>query len=280
MPNLKDVHDKLDEIPEPFRELYTEKAGKYELTGIAGVKTSADVARINVSLEKERTEHAATKAKLGAWGDLKHEEVIAKMDRIEELEAAAGNKLDASKLEELANKRADGIVKTRVAPLERQLKALEKEKNELLESNTKLSSKERTRNREDVLRPLLIEAKILPEHHEDVMMYAERHLELTDDGKWIAKEGLSGVTAGSLPKDWLVELVEKRPGWLPGSTGGGARGSGGGVGFIGGPNPWSREGWNMTAQGSYLKQHGQEKAEQAAKSAGTKLGGPMPAAKK
>lgn len=280
MPQLKDVHDKIDEIPEAFRELYTEKGGKYELTGITGVKTSADVARINTSLEKERNEHAATKAKLATWGELVHDDVVKKLDRIEELEAAAGNKLDEAKLEELANKRAEGIVKTRVAPLERQLKMLEKEKTELLDSNTKLSAKDRTRNREDTLRPLLIEAKVLPEHHEDVLMYAERHLELSGDGKWIVKDGIPGVTAGSLPRDWLAELIEKRPGWLPGSNGGGARGSGPGIGILGGPNPWAHDTWNMTAQGAYLRTHGKDKAEAAAKAVGTKVGGPRPAAKK
>ena len=40
---LQATHDKLDDIPEAYRDLYTERDGKYELTGIAGIKTAADV---------------------------------------------------------------------------------------------------------------------------------------------------------------------------------------------------------------------------------------------
>ena len=204
----------------------------------------------------------------------------ADLDRMEELEAAAGDKLDDAKIDELATKRAEGIVKTRVAPLERELKKLKADHEALQVSNTDLLGKANTRKREDTLRPLLTEAKVLPEHHEDVFLYAERHLEQTDDGKFIAREGVGGITAGATPKDWLMEMLDKRPGWLPGSQGGGARGSGPSGGFLGGPNPWSAENWNMTKQGEYLKAHGREKADAAAKSAGTSVGGQMPKARK
>jgi len=276
---LKAVHDTLEEIPEQYRELYAEKAGKFELTGIAGVKTAEDVARVQTALEKERGDHKATRETFKVWEGLDHADVQKRLDRIDELEAAAGDKLDEAKLDELATRRADGIVKTKVAPLERELKALKKEREDLLAQNSDLLGKANTRSREDMLRPLLVEAKVLPEHHEDVFLYAERHLEKTDDG-WTAKDGLTGITSGSLPKDWLAEMLDKRPGWLPGSHGGGARGSGPSGGFLGGPNPWSNENWNMTKQGEYLRTNGREKADQAAKAAGTTVGGQRPPAKK
>lgn len=283
MAELKDVHETLEEIPEGYRELYTEKNGKFECTGIVGMKTTADVARVQTALEKERTDHKATKTTLGTWSDLDHDDVVKRLDRMDELEAAAGDKLDDAKIDEIATKRAEGIVKTRVAPLERELKGLKKTNGELAETNTSLSAAAHTRAREDLLRPLLIEAKILPEHHEDVFLYAERHLERSDDGHFFAKDGLtSGLTAGATPRDWLTELVEKRPGWLPGSRGGGAGGGSGPLGGIHGSsqNPWSYEGWNMTKQGAYLKEHGRDKADQAAKAAGTHFGGLRPRPKK
>ena len=277
---LKDIHESLDEIPEQYRDLYAEKGGKYELTGIAGVKTSADVARVNTALEHEKNAHKDTKTRLGTWGDLDHDTVTKQLDRIAELEAAAGDKLDETKLDELATKRAEGIVKTRVAPLERELKSLKKTNEDLLGSNTALTGKANTRSREDLLRPMLIEAKVLPEHHEDVFLYAERHLEKTDDGVWLARDGVTGITSGALPKDWLVEMLDKRPGWLPGSHGGNARGSGPSGGFLGGSNPWTYENWNMTKQGEYVKLNGRDKAAAAAKAAGTSVGGGKPAPKK
>tara|TARA_R110000851_G_scaffold120002_1_gene248092 strand:- start:31774 stop:32616 length:843 start_codon:yes stop_codon:yes gene_type:complete len=278
---LKDTHDTLEEIPEQYRELFTEKGGKFECTGIQGMKTSADVARVQTGLEKERGEHLATKEKLSTWGDLDHAEVVKKLDRIEELEAASGGDVDPAKLDEMANKRAEGIVKTQIAPLNRKIESLEKLNGTLTDTNTTLTGKENSRSREDLLRPMLIDAKVLAEHHEDAFMYAEKHLERTESG-WIVKEGATGVTAGAIAKDWLTEMLEKRPGWLPPSIGGGARGSGGGGGFSGaGANPWSHEGWNMTKQGDYLREHGREKAVAAAKSQGVDIDKPTkPAAKK
>lgn len=282
---LKDVHDKVDEIPAEYRPLYTEKAGKWELTGIQGVKTTADVTRVQTALDKERDEHKTTKASLTAWGDLKHDDVVAKLDRIGELEEAAKGKIDETKLEELAQKRAEAMVKSKLAPVERELKTTKRTLEELTTTNVALTTREHARAREDVIRPLLVELKITPEHHEDVLLYAERHLARADDGTWSVKEGVqvggAALTTGSTPKDWLTELAAKRPGWMPGSQGGGARGSGPNFGgFGGGANPWSADGWNMTEQGQYVRTHGKDKAEAAAKAAGTKLGGPRPAAKK
>lgn len=42
------------------------------------------------------------------------------------------------------------------------------------------------------------------------------------------------------------------------------------------PNPWSYEGWNVTGQGVYLRQHGEARADARARDAGTYLGGPQP----
>jgi hypothetical protein len=41
-------------------------------------------------------------------------------------------------------------------------------------------------------------------------------------------------------------------------------------------NPWSRSGWNVTAQGDYYKRMGKLGAERKAQEAGTFLGGPKP----
>ena len=282
MPELKDVHETLEEIPEGYRDLYTEKSGKFECTGIVGMKTTADVARVQVSLDKERTDHKETKATLQIWNGMEHEDVVKKLDRIEELEAASGGKLDDAKIDEIANKRSEGIIKTRIAPRDRKIQTQEATIVDLTKENTLLRASADTRKREDVLRPIMANAKILPEYHEDVLLYAERHLELSDDGKFFAKEGLNGeLTAGATPKDWLDEMVVKRPGWLPGSHGGGSRGSGPLGSLTGGEaNPWLHASWNMTKQGAYLRLHGEEKALALAKAAGTTVGGLKPAAKK
>lgn len=269
---LSAIHEKQDDIPEQYRDLYTEKAGKWELTGIRGVKTQADVERVQLALTKEKNEHKETKAKLSVWGDMDHDEVTKSLDRLPELEAAAGDKLDDSKIDELATKRAEGMIKTRLAPIERDNVKLKKENEEMGGKLGALTGELTTRKLRDGLREHLVTANVDPHHYDDVFMYAERHLEAGDDGNFFARDGVDGITAGSTPKDWLEEMLPKRPGWLPPSEGGGARGNDGRGGFSGPTNnPWSREHWNVTAQGAYMRENGEDKAKKAASAAGSKV---------
>ena len=93
-------------------------------------------------------------------------------------------------------------------------------------------------------------------------------------------EGFGKLIVGAAI-EWLKDINTKgtRPGWWPVSVGGGGKGSqfkGGG----GGDNPWTREKWNKTAQHRFSAEHGHEKADRAAASAGTTRTGPKPAAPK
>ena len=275
---IKAIYDSLDDIPEEvnFRDLFVEKDGKFELTGIDGVKTSADVSRLQAALTKEKNDHKAAKSALSVWGDLDHDEIQQKLDSIPELEAAAKDKLDEHKIEEMVQRRVDGTIKSKTSPLERELTKLRKERDDLKEENGSMRSTIDNRSMEDLLRPVMREKKILGEHEEDVFMYAQRHLEKTEDGGFVVRDGVNGLTPGADPKDWLEEMVAKRPGWLPPTQGAGSRGSGSGGGLAGAGNPWTNEGWNKTKQGLFLREHGSEKANAAAKAAGTTLHGPRP----
>lgn len=269
---LKAIHDSVDEIPEEFRPLYTEKAGKYELTGIEGVKTVADVNRLQSALEKERNDHKGTKTKFAVFGDRNPEEVIQLLDRIPELEAAAAGKLDETKLNELV----EGRIKTKMAPLERELGTLKQgiaERDGVIDG---FKGKDRTRTIHDEVRRAATSQKVLPEALEDALMLAERVFDLDESGRVIAKENV-GCTPGVDPVVWFTELQSKRPHWWGPSQGGGAGGSR--VPGQGGANPWAHETWNMTEQGKVLSEN-RTRAEQLAKSAGTSIGGARPAPRK
>src|SRR5271166_3561304 len=80
---LKTIYDTQDEIPEPHRELYVERNGKFELTGIEGVKTQADIDRTTKALEAERVEHKKAKEKLSKWGDLDPDTIPAQLEELE-----------------------------------------------------------------------------------------------------------------------------------------------------------------------------------------------------
>lgn len=277
---LKDVHDKQEDIPEAFRELYTEKNGKWECTGIQGMKTQADVDRVQTGLTKEREDHKATKGKLAVWGDMVHDDVVATLDRVPELEAAAKGKLDEAQIEEIVTRRVDGTIKSKLAPVERELKTVTAERDELKGENVKFLAANVTRTIHKTVRAALVESKVLPDAHEDALLLADRVFEVREDDKAIVTRDQVGVTPGLDPTGWLAEIQPRRRHWWPESVGGGAKGSGGGGGGFGGKNPWSYEGWNMTEQGRFIREHGRERADSMAKAAGTVIGGKKPAPKK
>lgn len=273
---LQAIYENPDEIPENFKELYAEKDGKFELTGIQGVKTEADVARLQTALAKERSEHKAARSQAQVWGDLDHSQVLADLDELSELrakiEAGAANGFD----EEKFTKAVDAKTATTIAPLKRDFEKAVAENATLKEMVDSFQQKERTRTIHDDVRKAASAAKIIPSAVEDVLMLAERMFETTDEGTVLAKDGV-GVTPGIDPATWLSEMQEKRPHWWPQSTGGGANGSGSGGGFSN--NPFSAEHWNMTEQGRLVVAD-PAKADRMAKAAGTTIGGQRPAAKK
>ena len=280
---LKAVHESLDEIPDEYRTLYTEKSGKYELTGIQGVKTQADVDRLSEAIKAERAETAKVKSQLSAWGDLNHEDVLKKLDRIPELEAAAKGKLDENQIEEIVTRRVNGTIKSQLSPLERKISTLEKEREELRSSNDAWTQKDRTRKIRDTVRRELTSQKITDaEIHDDVFLWADRVFEVReDDGSIVTRDGV-GVTPGLDPGGWLSEMQSRKRHWWGETVGGGSAGTNGrGVvpGFSG-KNPFSAEHWNMTEQSRVYREMGRERCEQLAKAAGTTLGGQRPAAKK
>ena len=270
---LKTIFDKKEDIPERFQELYTERDGKWELTGIAGTKTQADVDRVQLSLEKERKAHKETKTKLSAFGELDPDEIHTKLDRFDELEASSGDKVDEDKINALVEAR----IKTKIGPLERENNQL---KEQALERDTTIEeyeTKDIRRQIHDSVRKSAIEIKVLDTAMEDVLMLSERIFEVNEEGHVIAKDGV-GVTPGIDPSIWFTEIQDKRPHWWPHSSGSGAGGSGPGGGFSN--NPFSAAHWNMTEQGQIMRTQGRDKAEQMAKAAGTTIGGLKPEATK
>lgn len=270
---LKALVDNLDDVDEKYHDLYTEKNGKFELTGIEGVKTQADVDRLQSALTKERNDHKAVRERLGMLGDRKIEDVLAQLDRIPELEAAAAGKMDEEKINQIVETR----IKTKLAPIERERDTLRNqlsEKDKLIEGYT---TKERTRMIHDAVRSAAATSKVLPEALEDALMLAERVFEVNEDGKVTTKDNV-GVTPGVEPAVWFTDLQAKRPHWWGPSSGGGA-GGGNRNGGGGGANPWTHEGWNMTEQGRILKEN-RTRAEQLAKAAGTTIGGQRPQPRK
>ncbi len=260
-----------DDIPEAYRPLYTEKDGKFELTGIAGLKTQTDVNKLSESLRKERGDHKRLRDSIrGTFGESPNfEEIRTTLDSVEELTAqleAAGNPKDNKAVETLVEAR----VKAKLAPMERELATLKTQVTEKDGVINTFTTEKRTRSIHDSVREAATKLKLLPEAMDDALMLAERNFEVNEDGNVAIKE------SGEDPVVWLTNMQSKKPHWWAPSSGGGAQ-PGGNKNF--GKNPWSAESWNMTEQGRMFKEN-PTRANQMAASAGTKVGALRPPAKK
>lgn len=276
---LEALYENENDIPEAHRELFSEKSGKWELTGVTGIKTTADTDRLSTSLTKEREDHKTTKARLTAFGEMDPEQAQRNADEVAELqakletaEAAVGeNKPDEAVIDKLVEARVATVVK----PIQRDLDKLTKLSGDQADTILAHELKDTNRTISDSVRTAAGEAKIISSAMEDALMLAERVFEVTEDGAVLTRDNV-GVTPGIDPTVWFTEMQEKRQHWWPNSQGGGAGGGGGGGGF-GGDNPFTYKGWNMTAQGKVVRED-PERAQRMAKSAGTVIGGPKPAA--
>ncbi len=281
---IKAVYDSIDDIPESiddFRSLFIEKNGKLEMTGIQGVKNQSDIDRMKVGLEKERESHKSTKASLEAWNNMGEiADIQSSLDRIPELEAMAESKsgtLDDSQIQEAVDRRVEATIKSRMTPVERENSKLKTDLETSLTSLGIFQQKEIQRNVHDSVRSALNSEKILIEFHEDALMHADRVFEIDDENNVVTRDNI-GVTPGMTPLSWLQDMQEKRPGWWPGSRGGGSRGSN--TNTFSGNNPWSAGNWNATEQVKVLKEKGADKAKQMAEAAGSFVGSARPPAKK
>jgi hypothetical protein len=282
---LKAVYATEDEIPEGYADLYSERNGQWELTGVEGVRTPADVDRVQEALRKERKDHAITKAALQPFEGLDPEAIAEQAVALEnataQLEAInKDGRIDEAKLEPIIAAR----IKQAVAPmerektnLERQLDAQRKLVNEREGEVVALKTTITTGNVERSIREAAATAKLVPTAVSDAVLQGSRVFEVTDEGRVITKD-VPGVVPGLTPTEWLKDMQEKAPHWWPPSVGGGSRG-----GNANGPlgranNPWSKEGWSITKQGQYIREFGEDKAKALAESVNSYVGATKPAA--
>lgn len=266
---LKLSYTSAAEIPTGFESLYTETDGVFNFTGVEGMKTDADITRLQTSLTKERADHKAAKEKLALLNGADPMEIQTKLDRLEELELTAG-KLDPGKIDETV----EAKLRVKTLPLEREKALLQKQVDELKQSVSQYETANKTRLIQDAARAAISKQKgFLNEATDDVLLYAERMFEVTEDGKVLTRDNV-GITPGVSAEVWLSDMQSKKAYWWGNSSGGGANGSNSTSG-ANGANPWSSANWNMTEQGR-IYQENPQKAEQYAKAAGTTIGGARP----
>jgi hypothetical protein len=284
---LKTIYDNKEDIPEGYEALYTEKNGKWELTGVQGVKTQADVDRVSEALRKEKAERKVIAETLKTFDGIDPEEHHKLTTSLEEVTAQLeavkkDGTIDETKLEPVIQAR----VKQALGPIERDKVSLQKQiddtKAKLAAKDAETAELQRTITTGHVdraIRDAAVKALVIPAAISDVVMRGSPMFEWTDDRRVIAKDGF-GITPGLTPGEWLKDEIERSPYWWPASVGGGSEGTGKGGqgGYRGANNPWSKDGWSMTKQGQLVKSLGEEKAGAIAALVGCKIGDTRPKA--
>lgn len=263
---LEAIYANLDDVPENFRELFTEQNGQFELTGVNGMKTQADIDRLTVSLGKERDLLKQAKAAIGAYGEHTPETIETLLGEVETLRATNGQ-VDETKLEEALAPR----IAAKVGPLQRQLDQANGTISDLTNQVQAFELQNTQRTIDDALKVAFGKHKLTTANaQQDLLLHAQREFNITD-GQVMTADGMS-------PSDWVANQKTERPYLWGVSQGGGAQGANGKHSH-GGANPFTHENWNMTEQGKILRES-RAKAEQLAKAAGTTIGGIRPNPKK
>lgn len=266
---LKAIYETEEEIPAGFEALYEERDGRWELTGVEGVKTDADVTRLQAALKKEREAHKAVRTRLSAFGERTPESVEELEDQIAELQAGGGGK--GTPTDEQIEQRVAARVARERRELEKQLKAAQDEAALLRTEHTELSARDFRRSLRDELTESTTGDKgvpIRPEALSDAELLAERLFERNEEGKFVTREG-AGVEAGQTVREWLSDIVagNRRPHWVRESQGAGAGGNKK-PGTNSGINPFDDKNWNAT-EASLLVSKNPQLAIKLAKAAGT-----------
>jgi hypothetical protein len=283
---LKLTYATEEDIPEGYRDLYTERNGQWEFTGVDGLKTQVDIDRISNALRKEREDHKKAKDALSAFGDLNPEELQQKLsdfdslqEQYEALKASGGGKATEEQIESAVNAR----IKAALGPVERQRDSLQKQldstKQLVAEKDGAISSLNQSIMNDRIeraVRDAAVAAKVQPSAVNDAVLNSRGLFEIEEGTNKIITKDVAGVTPGLSPTEWMKDMQERAPHWWPVSVGGGAGGAGGSGNLSNAQNPWSAEGWNITKQGQYVKTHGMEKAVAMAARVGSTVGATKP----
>ncbi len=270
------IQDKA-KIPDGLAGHYVETDGVFVLD-VTGMKTQKDFDDYAEALKKRLTDAGADLAR-------KHGTGLGRDDVVEIIEGAlkkfaVGVKPKGDGTD--GGNGADGDVSARLHDLERNLASVTKE----LEKSNKERDDALGKSKDTTIRNSLTQAAnaagATPEGVTNLVSLIERNFELAQDGSVVTKlEAGAGVTPNQKPEDVIAAVARQkdfRMFW-PKSVGAGADGDGAGGPGAGGDlskgNPFSKAGWNMTAQGKLYTANKVE-AERLMKVAGVELGAVAP----
>lgn len=248
----------LDGVDKAYHPLYTQRDGKWLLTGVKGY-TPEDRTTITKTLKTERDNASAAANALKPWktlfGDKKAEDIQADLDKIEEYKLAAKGKLDEKDLEERVNAR----LASAKAPLERKVNEATEG---LLKAQARVLAYEKAEERAAIraeIQKHALASSALPESYADgggllAVLEGQLTIEVEVDKETGARKLGKVVTKDGADVPALLKTIQTTQGyfWAP-SRGTGTRsplGNG-----TGGGNPWKKDSFNRTEQMRLLKEN-------------------------
>lgn len=222
-PNTKTIPviiDSLDKVDESIRGIYAETTdGKYQIR--ADIAFQSDFENTRNALQKERENFKEANKKLK---DLQNQ-----LDAYDGLDATAVKGMRVE-LDNLKNNENDiNKIKSSKAELEIKFKELQTQANELIKINEVYQREKKTNALREKARQALHQNGMPDYAIDEGLMYAERMLEVTDDGAIRVRQDNSfnsvfpeGVTV----ETWAGVMKKNKPHLFGGSVGGGAGGSG------------------------------------------------------
>ena len=263
------IQDKA-KIPEALVDHYVETDGVFVLD-VTGMKTQKDFDDYAEALKKRLADAGADFAKKQGAG-------ITRDDVLEVVEGAMKKFAPGVKPKGNGAGDGEGDVDARLHDLERNLASVSKE----LDTAKKERDEALGKSKDTTIRTKLTQAAnaagATPEGVTNLVTLAEPDFELSQAGDVVTKlEARSGVSPNQKAEDYFATVARQkdfRMFWPP-SVGAGADGEGAGGpgagGDLGKGNPWTKAGWNMTAQGKLYTVNKTE-AERLMKVAGVELG--------
>lgn len=250
---LKAIIAKLDDVEEAYRGLYKAEGDKFVLQ-VEGMKTQTDIDRLTTSLTKERGEHEKTKTALTTaqaaaklFEGVDANELPAKLERLAQLEATAGQTPTQKQIDESVANRVAAELKVKTGPLERQIATLSSELGNFKKTNEELTGTITSGKIETQLRSEATKVGMLGPAIDDFVALSVKGFQLDDKGKAITADGLDVAT-------FVGDQKKARPFlWAAGNGAGGNGNNGNGVN--GGKNPFKKGAdFNLTEQGRITRE--------------------------
>jgi hypothetical protein len=274
---LEAVLSDAKKIPEGLKDHYVEAGGVFTLD-VPGMKTQADFDNYAAALKKRFTDSAADFSK-------KNDAGLSREDVAELIEAGLKKFAPGVKPGDGNGKDGDpvpGDVSARLHDLERNVASLTTDNKKLKEERDDALRKSRDTTIRNKLTQAANTAGATPEGVGNLVSLVEPNFELAQDGSVVTKlDAGQGVSPNQKPDDYFSAIARDkafRMFW-PASKGAGADGDGAGGpgagGELGKDNPWSKAGWNLTAQGKFYTANKIE-AERLMKAVGVELGAVVP----